>query len=1037
MILSYFILGAPRQRRRKNPPYKKESARVSDGGGSRYSCTQCRKVIPDWTGIAVEDMGETRPDGSKGYGYIEWRAFHIECLPDEIKSVAVPTLASYHTITMKESSGSPGMVEFRLPKSPWDKDTRGKLNKQLQDRLDVAIEFHGGQRGYKQEKKIKGEYKVIHHPYMIAVGKVPDLLKDLSAPGPGGSLAFIVPPEVTDKIEEINSSLKGQSRDITEQLGHIQNYRTKLREEGHQADPITPWQIDGARFLAEKCNALLADEQGLGKTVQAAVALDVESPVLLIVPSVVMINWYRELTLWRPDRDPNKIIIHTLNGKPLKVDQDEDGNPIFVNTSKKFRWPKPGETVITAYTRLPPLSKSEEKAKGIVTPGTILIADEAQNVRGKYRTAKSANEITDEADEDEENDLSDDENADTIGGVRVAGTKRSYKFQIISDLVRTFGGCVWLLTGTPLSNEGDELWRMFSRGGIETDTFGDWPSFVGMMRPGQGKRGRGGKAAKYNWKETIPNTNLLVPAMRKKMLRREKSDQLGIPPKEYLVKDVEISPDDLQRVESVGVTEEDLQAVEGMSEGMLERIVERQDEFDDDDIALFAESQGRGVAFSKIAKVRAILARAKIPAMNKFISDEFEAKDIPVLVFSSHNAPLEALVLDANVRAKQRGDKKAKKWGIILGSTSTKQRQAAVDGFQRGELDGLAVSIRAAGVGLTLTRAKTSVFVDLDWNPSANAQAEDRIHRYGQKGQTYIIKMRANHYIDGRLWDVLARKQEMINATIAATTIRKGEIIPGLSMLDYQAYEKAMKHQLDVWRGKKKLVITPKTRKRRGRGAEPEIAGEEELILEAPTQAELYASADHKFQSGKRGKPANDAKCIVCGVERYRHGQAMVSLPTQMEIIPAPVIRPPKQVAKITKKIVSVPVARPTVTSGDHPFQKKDGGRGKPARDAKCAVCNVENQYHGRASAQQAKIVIRSAPAPVQVSKPTKSTSKQDHKPRKEGRGRPWPSTICVECNRPWGEHILENPYDLNGPVVCPMYQNPPGYGYSYGQWWN
>ena len=49
---------------------------------------------------------------------------------------------------------------------------------------------------------------------------------------------------------------------------------------------------------------LLADEPGLGKTAQALRAADAANayPLLVVVPSVVKINWVREASLWTPNR---------------------------------------------------------------------------------------------------------------------------------------------------------------------------------------------------------------------------------------------------------------------------------------------------------------------------------------------------------------------------------------------------------------------------------------------------------------------------------------------------------------------------------------------------------------------------------------------------------------------------------------------------------------------------------------------------------------------------------------------------------------
>ncbi|CAN1128915.1 SWI/SNF-related matrix-associated actin-dependent regulator of chromatin subfamily A-like protein 1 [Linum perenne] len=104
-----------------------------------------------------------------------------------------------------------------------------------------------------------------------------------------------------------------------------------------------------------------------------------------------------------------------------------------------------------------------------------------------------------------------------------------------------------------------------------------------------------------------------------------------------------------------------------------------------------------------------------------------------------------------------------KKVGCIRidGGTPSADRQALVTDFQENDsIKAAVLSIRAGGVGLTLTAASTVIFAELAWTPGDLIQAEDRVHRIGQVSSVNIHYLLANDTVDDIIWDVVQSKLE-------------------------------------------------------------------------------------------------------------------------------------------------------------------------------------------------------------------------------------------------------------------------------------
>lgn len=76
------------------------------------------------------------------------------------------------------------------------------------------------------------------------------------------------------------------------------------------------------------------------------------------------------------------------------------------------------------------------------------------------------------------------------------------------------------------------------------------------------------------------------------------------------------------------------------------------------------------------------------------------------------------------------------------GTTKVEQRQMYMERFNNDKrIFAFILSTRSGGVGINLTGADTVIFYDSDWNPTMDAQAQDRCHRIGQTRDVHIYRL--------------------------------------------------------------------------------------------------------------------------------------------------------------------------------------------------------------------------------------------------------------------------------------------------------
>lgn len=159
-----------------------------------------------------------------------------------------------------------------------------------------------------------------------------------------------------------------------------------------------------------------------------------------------------------------------------------------------------------------------------------------------------------------------------------------------------------------------------------------------------------------------------------------------------------------------------------------------------------------------INKIYTDSAEAKIPAVLDYLETVIEA-GCKFLIFAHHQPMLDAI--------HQLFLKKKLHCIRIDGGTPAASRQALVTEFQeKDDVKAAVLSIKAGGVGLTLTAASTVIFAELSWTPGDLIQAEDRAHRIGQVSSVNIYYLLANDTVDDIIWDVVRSKFENLGQVL-------------------------------------------------------------------------------------------------------------------------------------------------------------------------------------------------------------------------------------------------------------------------------
>ncbi len=316
---------------------------------------------------------------------------------------------------------------------------------------------------------------------------------------------------------------------------------------------------------------------------------------------------------------------------------------------------------------------------------------------------------------------------------------KSIRGKILKDISKRFKTeRVWLLTGTPIANRPMDYFNLLSI--IDSPVTNNWVHYAKTYCDGMRFR----KGSKFIWVTTgASNLEELGAKTRRTILRRKKEDVLDLP--EKLITPVYLELENVDGYKNVWNEYMEQRKLDGKKGNPEKDLVE-------------------------MTLLRTFIAMETVPYTIEKTEEALELNK-KTIIFCNFNDEMDSFI-------NHFGDKCV----CVRGGMSDKQKQHAVDRFQEDDSCMVFVGqIKAAGVGLTLTKAEIVIMNSLDWVPGTHEQAEDRAYRIGQKETVNIYYMLIDDTIDTLVWNILNEKKKVIGTIMGETDI----ITEFLNKIDY------------------------------------------------------------------------------------------------------------------------------------------------------------------------------------------------------------------------------------------------------------
>lgn len=575
---------------------------------------------------------------------------------------------------------------------------------------------------------LEGDAFIFRFPFdMVTIAAVKEVPGRRFVPGQSGGTASVwkapAQPPAVDPVRALLADGFEAGAGVAEALGRLEAERDgtiaasragagDLHVEGLRGT-LRPFQRAGVAYALKARRCIIGDEMGLGKTVQALAVVQAAGafPALVICPATLKYNWLREAKAWLP------------TGRfPMVADVDHPGtfgtDLTIINYDALALHEKGcrfGEKPKRAKNQ--PAQKDPNPACGracrlmlrLAERGYLaLIMDEAHYLKN-YQAKRTA-------------------------AVKWLARRIDYRLA---------------LTGTPLLNRPQELISPLGILGT-LDKMGGFWHFA--------ERYCAAERTQFGWDmKGAANLDELNTRLRSTCyVRRRKADVLTeLPPKTRTRVEVDIdNRAEYAEAERNLIAWSAERAIE--DKAFLASIVALDPAGQAKAIEKRWESQAekvrRAEQLVRVTSLQTLAGRGKLAAVTEWVESFLESGE--KLVLFAHHIETQRALVDAFPGAAR-----------VMAEDGPEERDVQVRRFQESEDCRLIVcSLKAGGVGITLTAASNVALVEFGWTPADHDQAEDRCHRIGQHDNVTAWYLVARDTVENEQLDLIDEKRVVVDA---------------------------------------------------------------------------------------------------------------------------------------------------------------------------------------------------------------------------------------------------------------------------------